>query len=157
MIRQYAVDVYVDQCEWEGFSAFETLAEAREYAKSCYEKPKRSHLCDDKVDDLAEKHDGMDVSALETWTWADHDSNYATVYRIEAKRRYAVIDRDGHGHLRSNETTAYSTHATEKAAIREAKNHGNLRMVIRGEDGFTTGQTVGLDTIRRDYPVIWNG
>lgn len=76
--------------------------------------------------------------------------------------RFAVIDRDG---FFRDTTKVYSAHATEAAAIKAAKQYkvsipGNRpdqssAMVIRCEGGFSKGETVYGDTIRRQYPVVW--
>jgi hypothetical protein len=76
--------------------------------------------------------------------------------------QYAVIDRDG---FFRDTTKVYSAHATEAAAIKAAKTYrvsipGNKpnqssAMVIRSEGGFTKGETIYRDTIRRQYPVVW--
>ena len=80
---------------------------------------------------------------------------------MENNKQFAVIDRDGF--FRST-TKVYSVHATEAAAIRVAKQHrvslpGNppnqsSAMVIRCESGFSKGETIYSDTIRRQYPVV---
>ena len=77
-------------------------------------------------------------------------------------RTFAVIGRDGFWRYA---TEVRSAHATEAAAIRAAKRHrvnipGNppnqsSAMVIRGEEGFSKGEIIYGDTVRRLYPVVW--
>jgi hypothetical protein len=76
--------------------------------------------------------------------------------------QFAVIDREG---FFQHTTQVYSAHATEAAAIKAAKKYrvtiaGNQpnqssAMVIRSEGGFTKGEAIYRDVIRRQYPVVW--
>jgi hypothetical protein len=74
-------------------------------------------------------------------------------------KRFAVVDRDGYSSGRTNTTTVYSAHATQGAAIAAARpykvNGKSSAMVISSEGGFAKGETVYLDTIRKQYPVVW--
>ena len=81
---------------------------------------------------------------------------------MENNNQFAVIDRDG---FFRDTTKVYSAHATEAAAVKAAKQYkvsipGNQpgqssAMVIRCESGFSKGETIYSDTIRRQYPVVW--
>jgi hypothetical protein len=77
-------------------------------------------------------------------------------------KRYAVIDRDG---FFRDVTKVYSAHGSLPAAIKTANRYrvdipGNRAgqssaMVISHTNGFTKGEKIYSDTIRRQYPVIW--
>ena len=81
---------------------------------------------------------------------------------MENNKQYAVIDRDG---FFRDTTIVYSAHTTEAAAVKAAKRHTvsipgqhpnqSSAMVIRCESGFSKGETIYSDTIRRQYPVVW--
>lgn len=80
----YLVDVYVEGCQWDGFDMFPTLAKARAHAKGRYDdESMKSHLCDYRMADAAERYPDGEVSALETWTWRDHSSDYATIFKVK--------------------------------------------------------------------------
>lgn len=70
--------------------------------------------------------------------------------------RFAVVERDGFGHSRSNQTqvvAAYATLAQAKARIR-----GRRRLMVIESPGkfgpFELGEMIWRDTIRQMYPVV---
>lgn len=68
----------------------------------------------------------------------------------KAVNQFAVIDRDG---FFGDTTKVYSAHDTKAEAVKAARHRSS--MVTHSEGGFTEGQVIYADTIRRIFPVVW--